>query len=219
MPSRQYIFFGRDFDDAAQFPPIFPRKTCRQHAQGLNLARIKRRRKRRRTILSQRQPVHHELRIVFRTTRVKHAVGFIHPSRLFGHQVQQFAPRLRCVMFLDRLPPDGIQRSRCIGIHQRRRIIHLHLRRHRRNPQRHGHAHRHLGANFNQITPRRESFRLQTQPVNSKRKILRNIASFGPRHKSPPEPIGFADQLADWRHGGPVRVMYLKVEFAPHALR
>ncbi len=218
VPSRLDIFFGDDFDDAAQFPPIFGRKTRRQHAQRLDIARIKRRCKRRRAILRQRQPVHHELHVVFRAARVKHAVGFIQPSRLFGHQVQQLAPRLRRVMLLDRLPPDGVQRSGGIGIHQGCRIIHPHPCRQRRNPQRHGHAQWHLGANFNQTAPRRETFRLQTQPVNSKRKILRNVASFGHRYKSAPKPIGLADQLAGWRHSGPVQVMHLKVEFAPYAL-
>src|SRR5712692_1469891 len=65
----------------------------------------------------------------------------------------------RELLDLDRLPPHRVQRSRRIRIHERRRIIHLHLCRHRRNAQRHSHAHRQLGANFDQIAPRRESFR------------------------------------------------------------
>ena len=218
MPSRRDIFLGSDFDDASQFPPIFRWKTCRQHAQGLNIARIQGGRKRRRAILRQWQSVHHELHVVFRTARVKHAIGFIQPTRLFGYQVQQFAPRLRRVMFLDRLPADGVQRSRRIGVHQGRRIVHLHLCCHRRNAQRDGHTHRHLGAYFDQIAPRRESFRLQTQPVNSKRKILRNVAPLRPRHKCPPKPIGFADELARWRHRSPMRVIHLNPQFAAHAL-
>ena len=195
VPSCWNVFLRGDFDNAAQLPPVFGWKTRCQHAQGLDFARIKRRRKRRRAILRQRQAVHHKLHVVLRAARMKHAIGFEYPSRLFGHQVQQFAPRLRRVTFLDRLPPDRVERANGIGIHERRRIFHLHLRRHWRNAQCHCHTHRYLRANFNQIAPRRKTSRLQTQAVNSKRKILRNVAPLRPRNKRSPNSAGLADQL------------------------
>jgi len=118
VPSCWNVFLRGDFNNAAQFPPEFGGKTCRQHAQRLDFVCLKGRCKRRGPILRQWQTVHDKLHVVLRAARMKHAVCLIDPTRLLRYKVQQFAPRLCSIVLLDRLPPDRVKRSRGIRIHQ-----------------------------------------------------------------------------------------------------
>ena len=60
---------------------------------------------------------------------------------------------------------------------------------------------------------------MQTEPINSKEKILRNVAPLRTGNKRAPDSVGLADQLARGRHRDSVRVTYFKPQFASQALR
>ncbi len=140
---------------------------------------------------------------------MQHAVGFVHPTRLLGHQVKQVTPRLCRRLLSDRLPTNRIESSCGIGIDQRRRIVHLHLCCYRRDAQRHYHVHGNLGADFHQVAPGSKSFGMQTQTVNSKGKILRNVLPVRPGHKRPPYTVGLTHQFSGGRNRRSLGIMGL----------
>ncbi len=126
---------------------------------------------------------------------MQHTVCFVHPARLLRHQIQQITSRLCRRLLSDRLAANRIESSCGIGIDQRRRIIHLHLRCYWRDSQRHHYMHGNLGADLHQVTPGSKSFGMQTQTVNSKGKILRNVVPVRPGDKRPTDTIGLAHQF------------------------
>ena len=150
---------------------------------------------------------------------MQHAIGLQQPSGLIGHQIQQIAPRLRRGLLPDRLPTDGIERSCAIWIHQCRRVVHLHLCCQRSYAKRHRQMHRHFRANLHQLAPWRESLRMQTQPVNPERQILRHVSPVRAYDKRPPELVCLASQFAGRRHRRALCVAHFNAQLSAHALR
>src|SRR5258708_1022709 len=59
---------------------------------------------------------------------------------------------------------------------------------------------------------------MQTQPVNSKGKILRNVVPVRPSDERPGDSGGLAHQFSGRRHRRPLRIMRLDAQFATHTL-
>ena len=76
-----------DLDHPAHFSTVFGRNPGGVNAHRLNIVRFNFRTKARRTVVRQRNPIDHNLCLVFRTARMEHGIAFIKPAGLRIYQV------------------------------------------------------------------------------------------------------------------------------------
>ena len=73
-----------------------------------------------RAVVGQRNAIHYELRLILRAARMQDRIALVEPAGLGVHQILNRAAGQRSQAALDGLRADFVDRSRLIGIEQRR---------------------------------------------------------------------------------------------------
>src|SRR5262249_4491781 len=94
----------------------------------------------------------------------------------------------------------------------------LHLCCHWRKTQTYRHANRNPRANFHQACPWCKTFRIYTETVDTKSKIVHHVTAVDADLKCPAKLISVAHQFDFRRNGSPLRVPDVDVQFAPGKL-
>src|SRR5215831_3021827 len=105
------------------------------------------------------------------------AVSFEQPSGLIGDQIQQITAWLRGGLFAYGLTAHSVDRSRAIGVHERGRVVDLHLSRYRREAHGDREVDGDFGANLDEVAPGGKTFGAQAEPVDAEGQVLSQVAA------------------------------------------
>ena len=119
VKSRFCVFQSIDLDHAAHLPAKFRGKAGGINLEGFHVIGFEFRSEAWRTVVGERNAVHHKLRLIFRSARVENRIAFVEPARFRVHQILHGAAGQRGHPILDRLRADLIYRTGAIRIDQR----------------------------------------------------------------------------------------------------
>ena len=209
---------GIDLDDAAHLPSVLGRNAGGVNAHRLDVVRFNLGPGTWRTVIGQWNSVDHELRLVFRSSRMEDRIALIKPSRLRVHQVLQGTPRERGDSICNRLGADLVDGANAIRVDEGILVADLDRRIHTGNTQLDVELSWDGRTDLQRLRNRSEPFAFHFQPVHSEGQAL-GIEGTGLVGAKPlPKLIGLANQLNRTLQAESGRVGHSQAQFACLAL-
>jgi len=212
------IFFGGEFDDAAELAAVFGGVSGGEHAERFDVAGIERRSKGGRAILRERHSVEYVLHLIFGAARMENAVGFIKPAGLIVDGVRKRATGLSGAVFAEFFSTEGIDGARFGRIDQRSGVGDFNAGVDGGDAESDRDAHGNFAADFDKVGPLGEAFGGDGEAVHAEGKFGGDIFTFGGDGEFAFELVGFADELRGASGGAALRVFDFDAKFTALAL-
>ena len=218
MNARLRVLQRVDFHHAAHFSAVLGRDAGGVNVHRLRVVRLDFGAETGRAIVCERNPIDHELRLIFRAARMQNSVPFVEPAGLRIHEVLHGPPRQRRGSSVNCFAADSVGRTGTVRIDERLLVVDDHGRVHGRNAEVHHKVRGKHGTNLNGSRERCKTLLLNMNGISSEREPSCNSKTCVVGHERLLELIPFADELDRAFHSETSRVDHFQAQFSRPAL-